>query len=486
MSTRPKTNEMNISHKLEKLSSVAVRLTITVAAESVDNAFGAAVAEYGKTAKVKGFRPGHVPESTVRQLFMSEIRDKVFHAVVDLATNLAVQDAKLKTVGRPYIQTLEEFQHAVEHAKAEKEGKPHDHSHDDHRPHSHADSVVEGKDFVYIAEVDLWPEISLKKTGGFSFKKLKVYANDSDVEQVIQNVLESRAELVPVLEDRPAEKGDFADFKYEGGVLNQGKVEMLEGLKGQRLIEIGSNSVLPDLEQGLVGARRGVAKTIRLTYPGDYNDPNLAGKEAEFTLTLNEIKTKRLPEVTDELAKELGYENEKELRDLARESVLKNRADMSERKIRSDLLSELIRNNPFEVPTSLVRAQVHSLIDDYARELKERKASDDLIREIIARELDAIRKKAESQVKASLVIEACADLEKITVDASDLEAEYKKWAADFDRPIEEIKKLYAAEDRKAQLEFRLREQKTVTALLAKCNVEEVEAEALRAGADVTT
>lgn len=470
---------MDIKHKVEKLSSVAVRLTITIPAETVDNAFGAAIGEYCKTAKVKGFRPGHVPESTVRQLFMSEVRDKVFHALVDTATEQAVGDAKLKTVGRPYVQTLEEF----EHAKSHKEGESHEHHH--HHAHEHANSVIEGKDFTYLAEVDLWPEISLKKTAGFSFKKLKVYANDSDVEQVIQNVLESRAELVPVLEDRPAAKGDFADFKYEGGVLNNGKLEMLEGLKGQRLIEIGSNSVLPDLENGLIGARRGTPKTIRLTYPGDYNDANLAGKEAEFTLTLNEIKTKRLPEVTEELAKELGYESQKELRDLARESVLKNRADMSERRIRSDLLSELIRNNPFEVPTSLVRAQVHSLIDDYARELKERKASDDLIREIIARELDAIRKKAESQVKASLMIEACADAEKITVEESDLEAEYTKWASDFDRPVEEIKKLYAAEDRKAQLEFRLREQKTVAALLAKCKVEEVDAEALRAGADVT-
>lgn len=470
---------MPISQKVEKLSSVTARLTVTVPAETVDETFTAAIEQFGKTAKVKGFRPGHVPESVIRQMFLADIKDKVFHALVDTATQEALSKSDLKTVGRPYIQTVEEF----EHEKTHQEGHAHDHSHD--HPHSHAESVVEGKDFVFLATVDLWPEISLKKTSGFSFKRLKVYAKDSDVDQVIHNVLESRAELIPLLEDRPAIQGDFADFKYEGGLLKDGKLEPHDGLKGQRMIEIGSGAVLPDLENALIGMKSGSTKTLRTTYPADYNDATLAGQEAEFTVTLNEVKVKRLPDLTDELAKELGYEGEKELRELARESVLKNRADLSERKIRSDLLSELIRNNPFDVPPSLIRAQVHSLIDDYARELKERKASDDLIRQIVARELEAIRKKAESQVKASLIIEACADAEKISVAEADLEAEYQKWAADFERPIEEIRKLYAEDNRKAQLEFRLREQKTVAALLARSTIEEVEAESLRAGADVT-
>lgn len=460
---------MNLSVSVESPSKVSRKLKITVPPETVDRYFQSGLVEVQKNAKVKGFRPGHVPLNMVRQVYGDDIRDKVFHALVDDSVRSAISEQKLRTVGRPMVQTEEEANHKHE------EGEHHHHG-----AHDHAKAVREGFPLTFFATVDLWPEIELKKTTGFKIQRLKVQADDKDIEQVIGNLQDSRAELIPVVTtDRKAKEKDFVDFTFQGSVLGPDGPTPVESLKGNRVVELGSGALIPGFEDNITGLSRGESKTFKVSYPADFQDKDLASKDAEFTITLNEIKEKKLPELTPELLKELGYESMEQLRDLAKQSVLKNREELSHRKVRSDILSQLIQSNPFELPLSLLQAQIRSLVDELAQDLQQQKHSDDSIQKVLEAEWDNIKHRAEGQVRASLLIEAVAEKEGITISGDDIAAEYKRIADELKRDLAEVRGFYeqtdeASRERKGQLEYRLRERKTFDLILGQSKVTEVD------------
>ncbi|MGZ3697334.1 MAG: trigger factor, partial [Bdellovibrionota bacterium] len=269
---------MELMVSVEKASPIVRKLTVKVPAKEVATRFERGLAEVQKTAKLKGFRPGQVPISIVKQYYGEDVKHRVFHTVIDESYEQAVRDQKLKAVGRPKIDT-------PDHQKGKGD---HDHG------------IDEGQDLTYVATVEVLPELEVKGYTGVALSKDKVEVTDEDVEKVVENLRGSQAELVPVgsglvgadgkSTSRPAKKGDHVDVQFDGGLVTDQGVERKEGMKGQRVIEIGSDSLIPGFEDNLVGMRSGDTKTFRLNFPKDYFEADMAGKESEFTVTLNEVK----------------------------------------------------------------------------------------------------------------------------------------------------------------------------------------------------
>ncbi len=440
---------MEFTVQVEKTSPIQRKLTIRVPAQTVASRFQTGLAEVARSARLKGFRPGMVPLSVVKQFYGDDVRHRVFHNLIDESYREALRKQNLRAVGSPQIDT-------PEHKTGEGE---HDHS------------IREDQDLTYIATVEVLPEIEAKNYTGIPLTEGKREISDADVEGVIQNILNSQAQLVPLESPRAAQKGDFTDVTFSGGVVTEKGIEERPGMKGTRVIEIGSEALIPGFEENLIGMSAGETKTFRIPFPQDYFEADLAGKDAEFTVTINEIKEKKLPELSDEFVKQMGYESVAEMRKQAKEHLEKERAQEVDRKLRSDLLQALIERNEFEVPVALVQAQTRALAQDVGQNLKQQGFTDAMIQEALSAELDNLKKRAESQVRASLLLEAIAKKENISVDSKEIDEEMARMAAQMNMEVANIRDFYSKNpSRMEDLEFRMREDRTVRFLLDKAKV----------------
>jgi trigger factor len=421
--------------------------------------FQKGLAEVQRTANLKGFRPGSAPLSVIKQFYGDDVRHRVYHSLIDETFAEAARAHQVKAVGRPNIET-------PDHKTGEGE-------------HDHA--INEEKDFTFIATVEVIPEIEVKGYTGLALTRDKQAVTEDDVEKVIQGMRESQAQLVPAASglamadgsqgSRPVRKGDFVELTFAGGLLTDAGFEPKDEMKGSRMLEIGSNSLIPGFEEEVEGMRRGETKTFKIPFPKDFYEKDFAGKQAEFTVTVNEVKEKKLPDLDDELAKTMGYESLADFRAKAKEFLAREREEESDRKLRSDLLKQIIEKNAFDVPVALVESQTRALAQDWAQELKRQGVDDATIQGAITQEIPNIRSRAENQVRASLLLESIAAKEKIELKPEDLEAELSKLAAGMKVEPAKLKEFYEKNPgRQEDLVFRVRQERTVSFLLDKAKI----------------
>ncbi|OFZ01624.1 MAG: trigger factor [Bdellovibrionales bacterium GWB1_52_6] len=430
---------MQFNIEMEKTSNIVRKFTISVPAQVIANRFEKGLAEVQRTAKIKGFRPGHVPISVVKQYYADDVRGRVFNSLIDESYQEAVREHKIATVGSPKIEGLKD------------------------------QTLGEDKEFTYTATVEVLPEIEAKGYTGLALTKEPSEVNDGDIEKVIENIRSSHAELNPI--DGPAKKGDFADVTFSGGLITDNGLEEKPGMKGTRMIELGSNSMIPGFEDNLEGMKKTETKTFKIKFPKDYQEKDFASKQAEFTVTVNEVKEKKLPELNEEFSKNMGYDTMDELKKNIREHVQKDKTEESERKVRSDLMQMLIDKNKFDVPGSLIEAQTRALAQDWSQELKRQGFNDEMIKQAVTTELENLKKRAESQVRASLILESIAKQEKVEIKPEDFEAELQKVAGSMKVGPEKLKEFYAKDPgRKEDFIFRMRQEKTVSFLIEKAKI----------------
>jgi trigger factor len=450
---------MELTVQVEKTSPVLRKLTIKVPSKTVDAQLQRGLSEVQRSAKIKGFRQGAVPMHIVKQYFGSDISHRVFHDLIEDAYRAALREQKIRAVGSPKIET----------PKHQTGAQEHDHG------------IAEGQDLHFTAEVEVLPEIEVKNYTGLSLSQESTDVTDSDVTALFDRIRDSQAQLVPASgglvgadgteTSRPAKKGDFADLAFDGGMVTDGKVVKRPDMKGSQLIELGSGSMIPGFEEEVLGLRSGDAKTFRITFPQDYAEKSLAGAEAEFDIKLNALKEKQLAALDDDFAKTLGYENLEDMRAKAREHLVTEKAQEVDRKLKSDLIAAVAEKNSFDVPASLIQAQTRSLAQDVAQNLKQQGFTEQMIQEALTTELPTLSKRAESQVRASLLLEAIAAKEGITVSAEEVDAEIAKMAATSRMDPAKFVEFYNSNPgRKADVEFRMREDRTLTFLLEKSKV----------------
>ena len=445
--------------QVEMPSNIVRKLTIKVPAKLVNQRFERGLAEVQRTAKLKGFRPGQAPISIIKQYYGEDVRHRVFHSIIDESFQEAVREHKLKAIGRPTIDTPNNKTGAGEH---------------DH-------TLKENEDLTFTATVEVLPEIQVKGYTGVSLTKEKIDVTDDDVEKVVTNLLDSQAQLVPASSglaaadgsnaSRPVRKKDYTDISFHAGIVTPNGIEEKAGMKGERMLEVGSDQLIPGFEDNLVGMRKGETKTFRVQFPKDFYEKDMAGQEAEFTVTINEVKEKNLPALDDEFAKTVGYESVSDLRIKAKEFVLRERTNEVDGKLRSDLIADLIEKNKFDVPAALIESQTRALAQDWAGELKKQGVDETTIQQALMGEIESLKKRAENQVRASLLLEAVAKKENIEISADDFKAELKKNAEGMKVEISKLEEFYSKNPgRQDDMMFRLRQDRTLKFLLDKAKI----------------
>jgi trigger factor len=302
---------------------------------------------------------------------------------------------------------------------------------------------------------------------GIALTRESAKITDEDISKVVENLRASQAQLIPVTDEKhKVRKGDTVDIKFKGGVHKDGKVEERDGMSGNRLLEVGSDTLIPGFEDQLVGLKKGDSKTFDI-------EKELAGAPAQFTVDVLEIKQKKLPELNDELAKEMGYESLSDFQAKVKDHLTRERTQEVDRKLRSDLLAALIEKNPFDLPAALIQAQARALAQDVAQNLKRQGADDKTVQEILTGEMPNISKKAESQVRASLLVEAVANKEKIEVKPEHFTAELAKMAAEMKVEVAKLEDFYTQNpNRREDMEYRMREERSIAWLLEKSKIKD--------------
>jgi trigger factor len=447
---------MQTQIKLETISPIQKKFLVTIPADRVQKTVEKKFLETQKTASIKGFRPGKVPLNMVKQFYAEDVKQRALQSLISESYSEALQQHPLRIVGEPQIE-------GVPHGHEGEEGHQHHHIH-----------IHDGEPLSFAATVEIVPEVEPKDYKGLALEKATDEVSAEDLDAVKKNLLNRKAEMLPV--DRAAKTGDYVDFKYEGKLKTDAGFTPDANLSGNRTAEIGSGQLIPEFEKGLIGVKAGGTNTFKMTYASDYKDQNLAGKEAEYTIDVREVKEKKLPEWTEELAKEFGFESSADFETKSKERLAKTKKEENENLLRNQMIEKLIEKNSFEVPQALVYSQMRALADDYANELKRYGFNDQMVQSAIMSQLEDFKKRAETQVRAGILLDSIAKKEKIEAKEADLDAELQQMAASFGTDAESLKSRFEANPRdRSNFEYRVREELTIRFILGAAKIKEKKA-----------
>ena len=293
---------------------------VVVGAAEIEAKTQSKLAEIGKQVNIPGFRPGKVPASVLKQRYGQAVMGEVVEEVVSETATKTITDNELKPALQPKIEI---------------------------------DSFDEGKDLEYTMEVELLPEIEVMDLKALSLERLKVKIGDTEVDEAVERILESRKGSEPA-EGRKAESGDIVviDFvgKVDGVAFDGGSAE------GHHL-ELGSGTFIPGFEDQLAGVAAGDEKQVTVTFPEDYRATELAGKEAVFDVKVQEVRTSVPAVLDDELAKSFGHESVSAFREGIRGEIENDYNGVARMRIKRHMLDALAEGHAFDVPDGMIDAE---------------------------------------------------------------------------------------------------------------------------------
>ena len=305
-----------------------------------------------------------------------------------------------------------------------------------------------GKDgFTFKAVVTVEPEVEIKDYKGIEVTKKPTDVTDEVLEEEINKVRERNSRMVTV-EDRAAQDGDITVIDFEGFVDG----EAFEGGKAENYnLTLGSKSFIPGFEEQIIGHKTNDEFSIKVNFPDDYQVDELKGKEAEFKIVLHEIKSRELPEFDDEFVKDVSEkETVGEYKEELKEEVAKRLQQESDTDLENQIFTKVCDMLEAEIP----EAMYENAIDDMIREFDMRLRSQgmDMATYMQYMGMDqsglraAYRTQAEQRVKLRLALEKIAQLENLTANDEEIEAEYARLAESYKMDVEKIKNLIAAEN----------------------------------------
>lgn len=425
---------------VEAISSIKKKINFEIPAESVDLEIGKVYDQIKKRAVVPGFRKGKVPQSLIEKHYQGQMEGDVVKNLFQSSYFAYIQENKIFPVDYPEIET---------------------------------DTLVQGAPFKFSATIEVFPEIEVKKFENLEVSKEKFAYKAEVVEQRLQQMRESVAQLQPAEVGHVASNGDAVIIDFTGYL---GDEPFENGAATDYQLELGSGSFIPGFEEQVVGMRSGEEKRITVTFPEAYQNKELAGNPVDFVVSVKEIKVKVLPELNDEFAQGFGeFNNVEELQAKLKELYEKQEMERIEHDFQDKLISALIESNPVEVPGALVARQLESMLENAKKRLSYQQMTLEMMGLDDARYREQFRTVAESQVKGSLLLEALGNQEGIAVDDQDIEARVKQIAEDSNQDFAKISAYYLSNSNaKESLRAQLREEKVLKFLAGKAKISEFE------------
>ncbi|MEC2159935.1 trigger factor [Virgibacillus halodenitrificans] len=400
-----------MSAKWEKQEGNEGVLTIEVSPEEFDKALDQAFKKVSKDVQIPGFRKGKIPRKIFENRFGVE-------SLYQDAVDIVLPDAYMKAIEETNIEPVAQ-------------------------PEVDIETIEQGKPLVFTAKVTVKPEVKLGEYKGLEVEEQSVEVTDEDVEKEIDHQREHHAELV-VKEEGTVEEGDTVVIDFEGFLGD----EPFEGGKGENhSLEIGSGQFIPGFEEQLVGKKAEEDTEISLTFPEDYHAEELAGKEATFKVKIHEIKSKELPELDDEFAKDVDEEVETldELKKKKKEELEEQKKQEAENQKRETLLEKASENTEVVIPEAMVDTELDQMVKEFEQRLQMQGMTLEMYSQFSGQDVDALKEQmkedAEKRVKTNLTLEAIVENEDLEVSEDDLNAELENMASMYGTDVEQLKQM---------------------------------------------
>lgn len=423
--------------EVDVLTPTQRRLRVEVPAERVDRAFARVYREVGRRAKVRGFRSGKIPRGVLHGLYGAEIQTEALSEIVGESLADAVRDRGLELVSEPRLDVGE---------------------------------LKQEQPFAFTVVVDVKPDIELGNYRAIPLERVRAEVGDEEVDRALAELRERSAQLEPVEDRVRVEEGDYVLVDFSATVDG----EPFPGSTAEGYpVDIGAGQSLPEFEQGLVGMEREAPRTLVVNLPASVQDERMAGKQAEFEVTVRDIRRKVLPPLDDEFARDYGEcDSLPELREKLRSDLQREVDAFQDRRLQDRIVDRLVEEHDFEAPPSMVDLELSYLVER-AKARRDPSGAD-----APAPTADELREEltpqARSQVKARLLLEKIAAAEGIAASDEEVDRRVEALARASGEQAGPVRERYRQDRARAVLRSQIQSGKTLDFLLREADVTVVE------------
>jgi trigger factor len=415
-------------------------VSLEVPATEVTKTYAKLVKRYQKQARIPGFRPGKVPETTIRNRFAKELRQEVMEALVQDRFRSAMEEQNLSPISQPQIVEL---------------------------------NLNDEQPLRFRAQFEVAPTFDVAGYDTVTVEKPNVTLEEAEYDAELDRVLDSHATIETVEDDRPLQDGDWAEISFKGrrrkteGDTTEHEADEIDG--EEVMVEIGGKNTLPAFNDALRGQSKGGEFDLEVTYPADFGDVRLAGLTIDYNVTVNAIKRKVYPEKNDEFAKQLGdYETWDAFATTLRENATNGKKQTVEGEAKSKLVDALVEKFQFPVPESFVSQQVDVRLDRGLRALAQQGMTREQMQQLDFERLrQAQRDEAIKEVKASLILDKVAEAMDVQVKDDDIERELMIMSIQSREPLEQLRERMIQDGGINRMREQMRREATATALYEK-------------------
>ncbi|RDE24240.1 trigger factor [Motiliproteus coralliicola] len=416
---------------VEATSSLERQMTVTVPAERIEDDVNSRLKQTARTARIDGFRPGKVPMKVLKRRYGAGVRQEVLGEVIQQSFYEAVTQEKLKPAGGPNIEPKQS---------------------------------EEGQDFQYVATFEVYPEIALADYSAAEIVKETSEVADADVEEMVETLRKQHSTFSDV--ERASEDGDQLNIDFEG--FKDG--EAFEGGKaeGHDLV-IGSSTMIPGFEDGLVGKSAGEELELELTFPEQYHSEELAGQAVVFKVKVNKVSAPELPELDAEFFNKFGIE-ESDLdgfKGEIRNNMEREVKQALHAKLKNKVLNELVNLNDIDVPQALIDGEVDRLRQQAVQQFG---GGANIDASALPAELFADQ--AKRRVSIGLLVGELIQANELKADADRVRSTIEEMAQTYQQPQEVIDYYYGNQEQLAQVEALVLEDQVVDLLASQAKVTE--------------
>ncbi|MBN1239298.1 MAG: trigger factor [Gammaproteobacteria bacterium] len=417
----------NLDISVERPGGLEHRLTIRVPSADIEREIDARLQKVGRTARLKGFRPGKVPQKVVRRHYGGQVRQEVLSEVIRSSYSRAIQQEQLNPAGGPRIEALP--------------GEDQEH-------------------FAFQAIFEVFPEVQIGDLGELEVERPRVEITDADVDTMMQKLREQRAEWREV--ERKSRKGDRVVVDFVGRLDG----EPFEGGEAQEVtITVGAGQVIEDFDNALEGLGAGDEKTAQVAFPADYGVDTLAGRKAEFELKAHRVEEKVLPELSDEFAKLFGVEEGgvDALRVEVRNNMQRELDERLKNEVKTRVLDALLAANEVTTPKALVEDEIANLQQDAMRRMGIEDPSKAPPRE-------RFEPAAKRRVAVGLLLQELIRANGIELDRPRVQRRIDELVAPYENPAEAAQVYRGSRELMAQVESSVLEDQVVEFMLERARV----------------
>ena len=397
--------------KWEKKEGNQGTLTVEVEAAKFNDALDQAFKKVVKDVQLPGFRKGKVPRGLFEQRFgVESLYQDAVDIVLPEAYTAAVEETGISPVDQPDVDISQ---------------------------------IEKGEPLIFTAEVTVKPEVKLGDYKGLEVEAEDIEVSEEDVNEEIENQRQRLAELV-VKEEGAVEDGDTVVIDFEGFIGE----EAFEGGTGKNhTLEIGSGSFIPGFEEQLIGKETDADTEVNVTFPEDYHAEDLAGKEAIFKVKIHEVKTKELPDLDDEFAKDVDEEVETlaELTEKTKDRLTEQKKTSADNAKREALINQASEGAEIDIPEVMVENELERMVSEFEQRLQQQGMTLEMYSQFSGQGQDELkeqmREDAQKRVQTNLVLEAIYEQEGLEVSDEDIDKELESMSSMYQMDVEQLKQM---------------------------------------------